>query len=500
MTYICIATLNQGGVIGCIHISEFTHIIADALTEWRGENMEEGDGLHDVANDDDEEYRFGTAILPGDESSPPSSLAGSDSELSQESLAPIVIKRSTISDRLKEIRECGDIDGTYSKDYLMETFCASFRTAMLSHECSDRAQDAALTFLTKNSDLMLALMRKNGNKFPSVRTAGRRTAALIRPPNVSLTYRYRDSHDELHQLEDQQGLPRVDRTDWKLIYECATAKVSDVIAFHANHCPKGRPTSCLISIDGVQETNSGGVSADILSVSFLKCRHVYPLLMSRISNKDGKESYSELVAEAIEKLMECGVQLHAIVADAVAVAKILGMAGHMSLFSCRRCTRMGNTRIRKNTLPARNTDGDFPMDGTTGRNVLWPYQQQEVPGEARVNSREPAVANRTMEGMRECAEFAEANPTGDPMKKMGMKCKSRVLDLPFDVIDRIPAEHMHSAYLGLFERMMKLFFKITSTSGGLGALPARLPVLPVNERLVKIRVPGEFSRRYKCNK
>ena len=62
--------------------------------------------------------------------------------------------------------------------------------------------------------------------------------------------------------------------------------MEDVVSMHSEKCPSFvRPPHVQMSLDGVQESKSGGYSLDTYSLNFNGCRNVYPLKLIKPCNK-----------------------------------------------------------------------------------------------------------------------------------------------------------------------------------------------------------------------
>ena len=64
--------------------------------------------------------------------------------------------------------------------------------------------------------------------------------------------------------------------------------MDDLNKFHSHCCPSSdpsKPTKLQLSLDGVQDCKSSGVSVDMYSVNYDQCRNVYPVRCIRPINR-----------------------------------------------------------------------------------------------------------------------------------------------------------------------------------------------------------------------
>ena len=445
------------------------------VVDFGADGYEEGEGRIPSGGEEEEEEEDDLDEGVDEESNPP------------------LLGRIGLSDELEAFREAPDTSH-YGKKDLVALFAAGFRVTCLSHEASDRSQNAILQYLSTNSRLLRSLLDCNSGKLPLLTTVMRSTAKALAAPEVSMEFKYRDSSGEVQEFKNQQKIPQVPE-DWRLHYEVARVDIKESIDFHARVCPKGRPRHCVLSIDGVAETNSGGVSADILSIWFPGCRSIYPVFISRVLNKEitGDENYSQRLGEAVEAAQEAGLEVFAVVGDAVAIAKALGMKSHAAIYSCRVCEMGASNSKRPNEAPGIES-GEHAGTQDLGRerlrkggNVYWPY-----------SSLAPQAKRRTVESMRSMADVAERG--GYPqivLNEMtkGMLSRSRLVDNDvFDVTKRVPVDLMHAAYIGVYDRILRLTFEVIPKAKQ-GVLLRRLPLNGLNRRILTVRVPSDFSRR-----
>lgn len=250
-----------------------------------------------------------------------------------------------------------------------------------------------------------------------------------------MSFKWRDGAGTYHELTGLKTFPRKGiPPDWTLVMESAKVSINDTVQHHTESCPKGKPEKCVISIDGVSESKSGGSSAEIVSFSFQGCRHVYPVYMCRKSEKGQIVDYNILIGKHVLDMQSVGVAVEMVVADSVAVAKLLCMRSHAAFYSCRYCKREGNSfaqtqgRKKPSPLAARRQT----------KKVTWSYTPREFP-------------LRTEERIAACAVYAMGNLRTQCKKKLAKGIMGRCMLLEnanFDVTVGVPCEYMHLVYSG----------------------------------------------------
>ena len=422
--------------------------------------------------------------VQGDGGPVPIVPSGGEEEEEEEVQDGPVLTRPALEQVLRRIRD-GEPLVNWTRNELREVFCAGFRTRCAAHECSGKAQEVILRFLNDHFRLVKQVRDSFGDKLPCYRTTRRITSKLLGAPKVWETFRWQNGSTVEEQTH--QGTCPTFHEGWEPIHESVSVKVKDVIDYHSVVCPMGAPKGVVLSCDGVRENKTGGVTSHILSANFDGCRHVYILYIGRGMNGKPHEHYAPLVAGAMKEMKEAGVPLVAIAGDLPAISEVLMMKASTGTFGCRYCYRSGDRSGKRCDEPTADTGGEFPRDSGYTKKVTWSYTEKEF-------------ELRSMETIKAYADLARSNPKGvlDGNPELaGYKGYSPVLDVDdFDAAVQVPADLMHAIYLNLYDRTLKMFFKIGPEQKKVAKAPfTRLPMTSINDRLRLVKVPSEFSRR-----
>jgi hypothetical protein len=118
---------------------------------------------------------------------------------------------------------------------------------------------------------------EKGIKFRMYQTV--RKQQLQGVPKTTMTYAHYNRNEA--KVITDQGMSKYNRLkysgeEWVKLYELTKADIQDVVLFHQRvHGETGRGCPGLhaeMSLDGIPETKSGGVSLDVLSIRFRSCR------------------------------------------------------------------------------------------------------------------------------------------------------------------------------------------------------------------------------------
>ena len=200
-----------------------------------------------------------------------------------------------------------------SADYfdILDILSEKWFSTQLTHNVSAKATNAFWRLAVNWMGRMFHLRQRDGvtRKIPQFQNQ-RLKLYNEKCPRVSMTFVYNDVNtDETHIVHDVERAPRrrfEQKANIKKMYEVATVKVSfflllkllyfmpfsffhstlilfqiaDIKNIHSNVCTSFNsfPRSHIqLSLDGVQESKSSGITVDTYSINFKDCRNVYPL-------------------------------------------------------------------------------------------------------------------------------------------------------------------------------------------------------------------------------
>ena len=103
-------------------------------------------------------------------------------------------------------------------------------------------------------------------------------------------------------------------------------------AIHSLKCPCSSH-HVQLSLDGVQESKSGGVTTDTYSISFQGCRTTYPLRLIRPHNRYRYDEQSHIKA-VLDDLLANGCIVDDVIADNPKRAIFRCAKNHASLYGC----------------------------------------------------------------------------------------------------------------------------------------------------------------------
>ncbi len=209
-----------------------------------------------------------------------------------------------------------------------------------------------------------------------------------------------------------------------------------------------------LSLDGIPESKSSGLSTDILSVKFADCRQVYTIAILQPSRKAMQLPDSIILAHFLAEYPQTSVRLRHVIADAPKRASLRGLKQHSATHGCPYCT-------------AAKVDKKFPSYAV---------------GIARTNQETRRLAQLVVQGET------------DEEVLLGVKGVSPLAQLDIDLIQDIPAEKMHLLELGIIRKIMQLSYKCAAFKA------TEIPFIrssdsKLSAKLVKILGLPQFSRR-----
>ncbi len=206
--------------------------------------------------------------------------------------------------------------------------------------------------------------------------------------------------------------------DLRLVYALYYCSLSDIYQWHCKAHPDGIASRIIdMSVDGVPESKSSGLSIDVLCVRFTDCRAIYPLVILQPWKKKlgGKDALT--LKPLLQELEQSGLSVRRIIADAPKRAPLQGLKSHAATSGCPYCV-------------AKKVNGKYPS-GTFGGHLRTDHELRRQGEEV---------------------ERGEANA-------YGVKGKGLAADIPrLDLTRDIPAESMHLVFLGVVRKMLKLMY------------------------------------------
>ena len=113
--------------------------------------------------------------------------------------------------------------------------------------------------------------------------------------------------------------------------------MEDIVRVHQTSCPSlSRPLHAQLSLDGVQESKSGGVSLDTYSLNFMSCRTVYPFKIVRPCNKH-KYNEQRHIKQTIDDLNDNHVIIDDGIFDNPKRAVVRCALSHSARYGCEYC-------------------------------------------------------------------------------------------------------------------------------------------------------------------
>ncbi len=208
-----------------------------------------------------------------------------------------------------------------------------------------------------------------------------------------------------------------------------------------------------ISIDGIPESKSSGLSIDVLSIRFEGCDNIYSIGIIHPARKGLKGKDEILLRPFLAELEDSAFKVKKVIADAPKRAVLQGLKSHAGTFGCQYCK-------------AAKVNGKFPSSTFRGR--------PRTDGETRM------VADAL-----EAGEHVE-NPCG-------VKGPSPLKNIPgLDLIKDIPTEAMHLISLGVVRRMMRCTFNVGPK---LAVAHKPADVEPLNRALARVKGISNFHRQ-----
>ena len=243
-------------------------------------------------------------------------------------------------------------------------------------------------------------------------------------------------------------------------------QMKDVIRIHQTMC-RNHSTTLDMSLDGIQESKSSSLSADVFSVSFSKCRVVYPVRIIRPINKFKVDEQVQIKA-VIDDINENGCIIETAIGDNPKRSNFRCALCFSATFACEYCESKAKY---------------MKKEGNKKGHLTWPSSTsngQERTVEKIIEITDNIRSSQAQLSKEECKGFWG---TSHFLKQEN-----------FHFIDSIPAEYMHSGCLGVTKRMVLLTFNIGENKDR--TLKRKLSeVSQYNGLISSIETVHEFSRR-----
>ncbi len=287
-----------------------------------------------------------------------------------------------------------------------------------------------------------------------------RERAVKQAPKVKVDVLCEDEEGDKVEFKALSRYPRKEVRERNLVpqYSLYYVSLADVWNWHAaSHKEKGSLVSRVfdVSLDGVPESRSSGLSFDVLSVRFTDCESIYSIAVMQPGKKGMGSMDSITIQHLLQDLSQSDLRIRYVIADAPKRASLQGLKTHAGTFGCPYCV-------------ARKEEGKFSSSSFGSE------------------PRSDAALRRS----------ADAIAAGGP-EEFGVKGPSPLQHVPgLDLIRHVPAEPMHLIFLGVVRKMIRFMYK-NQTAGPkqMCKLKERADVAPLNGILAKAQGLTDFSRR-----
>lgn len=240
--------------------------------------------------------------------------------------------------------------------------------------------------------------------------------------------------------------------------------MEDVKRIHKEYC-KCFNTTLDLSLDGVQESKSSSLSADVFSVSFKNCRTVYPVRIIRPINKFKVDEQVQIKA-VVDDINNNNCCIHCAVFDNPKRSDVRCALSHGASYACEYC----------------EAKAQYISENGKKGHLAWPFSTSNG-------------APRTLENIVEITEKLANGENLSRDEAKGFWGTSILLHQEnFHFIVDIPAEYMHSSCIGVVKRLIELTFNV-GESRKRNTKRKLSDAASYNVLILVILVPREFSRR-----
>lgn len=240
---------------------------------------------------------------------------------------------------------------------------------------------------------------------------------------------------------------------YKLFY----TDFEDVLRYHHGLHRSGTECyECDLSLDGVPECKSNGISLLIMSVQFTDCKNVYPVGILHAARRGMQLDRKICLRRFVESANKLKVRVRHAIADAPERAKLIGMHMHSGNVCCQFCL-------------GRKVNKHFPSSSMGA----------------------PTRTADVMENLVQKIESGKVKPGQDG--SYGVLRRSVLSGLDgFDIIEHVPTDYMHMVSLGITKQMIRHMFRFPLKRLGNVRVPH---VDRFNELLAETHGLSEMSRR-----
>ncbi len=353
---------------------------------------------------------------------------------------------------VEEEAQCGSVaKAPVSKDEAVDNAAKFFAGLQARREVPHAVLSDIVDYLKDNAESMSEVLKTNS--LPTYRSM--RYKVLRNAPKLKLDLDAETADGDVVSYRNLEKYPKKDLESKGLrpIYSHYYVSLKAVKEMHRNG--HGDGVNCKnvdMSLDGVPESKSSGLSIEVLSIRFHGCDNIYSVGILQPAKKGLKGKDEIILRPFLEELEHAGLAVKRVIADAPKRAVLQGMKTHASTQGCHYCM-------------AAKVNGKFPSS-TFGA--------------------EP----RTDAAIRRVADALEA---GEIVEGHGVKGHSPLRHVPgIDLVNDIPSEAMHLICLGVVRRMMRCSYNI-GPKMSVSHKPA--DVAPLNRRLQKCKGITNFPRR-----
>ena len=275
-----------------------------------------------------------------------------------------------------------------------------------------------------------------------------------------------------------------------------------------------------LSLDGISESKSSGISLDVYTLKFKGCRDIYPIKIIRPIKKN-EIDLQEKLALVLNSVTSCNLIIEAIIGDNPKRAFFRNSMQFSAKNGYEYCFESGvpfkqtieidcaefvkNIQCQKKKISEKidaMKDSDDSVQIEHLKSILKDLDEAEKIGKKhRISSHIvwPASTmngeSRTKEKIIEIVEKIESGEAMTAAEKKGIKGRSLLINLDyFDYVLSIPAEYMHLVPLGVVKRLLELTFAVGESRSRITKRPLT-PPCHFNELIKKTKSFKEFSRR-----
>ncbi len=398
-----------------------------------------GEPTEEASDVDDDRYEEG--------------VAAAEAELERERRQRDLFRVLEEEEREVEVDEEGPAvaNAPVSSEQAVDNASKFFAGLQARREVPHAVLSDVVEYLRSNAESFSELLKTNS--LPTYRSM--RKKVLRSAPKVKLDVNAETEDGDIFTYENRYHFPKKDfeARGLRLIYTHYYVGLKAVKELHQNaHTTDINCQNIDMSLDGVPESKSSGLSIDVLSIRFHGCDNIYTVGIMQPAKKGIKGKDEVLLRPFLKELQETGLVVKRVIADAPKRAVLQGMKTHASTFGCHYCT-------------ASKVNGKFPSS-TFG-------------GETRTDA--------------EIRRVAEALDAGEDVEARGVKGLSPLRGIRgLDLANDVPTEAMHLICLGIVRRMMRCSYNI-GPKMSVAHKPA--DVEPLNRRLRKCKGLTNFPRR-----